>query len=132
MKKIAIISLLLALALNFGIRDANAQSLKRLQFGKGKTSATVKGSTGSYGVMYVVRARAGQKLVLSLSPSNGVGIKVDRGGRYEQEVFLREERGGTFVVSLEESGDYTIYIGSTENRPTPFTLTVKITQMTDI
>jgi len=132
MKKIAIISLLLALTLNFGIRDANAQSLKRLQFGKGKTSATVKGNTGSYGVMYVVRARAGQKLVLSLSPTRGVGIKVDRGGRYEQEVLLREERGGTFVIGLEESGDYTIYIGSTENRPTPFTLTVKITQMTDI
>jgi hypothetical protein len=132
MKKMAIISLLLALVLNLGILDTNAQSLKRIQFAKGKTSATVKGNTGSYGVMYVVRVRAGQKMVVTLSPARGVGIKVDRGGRYETEVLLREERGGTFVVGFEESGEYTIYLGSTDNRPTPFTLTVKITQMTDI
>lgn len=131
MKKTAIIALLVTFVLNFGIQT-NAQSLKRIRFGRGKSSATVKGNTGNYGVMYVVRARAGQKLVLTLSPARGVGIKVDRGGRYETEVFLRKERGGTFVVGLEETGEYTIFIGSTAGEPVSFTLTVKIEQMTDI
>lgn len=132
MKKIIGLSLMLMTLLFFSHSGAQAQSLKRIQFAKGKSSATVKGNTGSYGVMYVVRARAGQKLVLTLSPARGVGIKVDRGGRYETEVFLREERGGTFVVGLEETGDYTIFIGSTSGKPVPFTLSVKIERMTDI
>jgi hypothetical protein len=47
-------------------------------------------------------------------------------------VLLRAERGGIYEVGLEESGDYTIFIGSTGNQPVSFTLTVKITNMTDI
>jgi len=112
--------------------QTNAQSLKRIEFAKGKTSATVRGNTGAYGVTYVVRARSGQKLVLTLSPASKVGIRVETEGSRGQEVLLREERGGTFVVGLEESGDYTIFVGSTGGRPVPFTLAVKIERMTDI
>ena len=131
MKKTAILSLLITLALNVGIRT-NAQSLKRINFAKGKSSATVKGNTGQYGALYVVRARAGQKLVLTLSPTTKIGIKVESSGTYGEAVLLREERGGMFVVGLEETGDYTIFIGSTDGKPVAFTLTVKIEQMTDI
>ena len=112
--------------------ETKAQTLKRIEFAKGKISATVKGNTGSYGVTYVVRAKSGQKLVLNLTPASKVGIKVETKGRYGEMVLLREERGGSFEVGLEESGDYTIFIGSTEGKSTPFTLTVKITKMTDI
>jgi hypothetical protein len=132
MKKILSLSLMLiAFVFNFGFQ-AKAQSIKRIQFAKGKASATVKGNTGSYGVIYVVRASSGQKLVLSLTPASKVGIKVETKGRFGEMVLLREERGGSFEVGLEESGDYTIFIGSTDNKPVSFALTVKIARLADV
>ena len=109
-----------------------AQSAQRIQFAKGKSSATVRANTGSYGTAYVVRARSGQKIVLTLTPSSGVGIKVENEGRFGHQVLLREESGGTFEVGLEESGDYTIFVGSTRGRPSPVTLTVTITKLAEI
>jgi hypothetical protein len=132
MKKIIGLSLMLITFAFIGAIQAKAQTPKRIQFAKGKTSTTVKGSTGAYGTTYVVRAKSGQKLVLNLTPSQKVGIKVETEGRFGQTVLLREERGGSYEVGLEESGDYTIFIGSTDGRPVSFTLTVSITNMTDI
>lgn len=132
MKKAMIYGTLAVVLLLIGGMRGAAQSVKRIEFAKGRSSATVRGNTGSYGVTYVVRARSGQKLVLTLTPAEKVGIKVERDGSDGRAVLLREERGGTFVVGLEESGDYTIFIGSTKNRPAAFNLTVKIARMTDI
>lgn len=111
---------------------ASAQEPKRIQFAKGKSSATVQGSTGTYGVTYLVKARSGQKLVLTLTPRSGVGIKVETDGSYGHMVLLREEGGGTFEVGLEENGDYSIFLGSTSGRPASFTLTVKIAKLSDV
>ena len=116
----------------FAIQSATAQEPKRIQFAKGKNSAVVQGNTGNNGTTYVVRAKSGQKLVLTLTPRSGVGIKVETDGSYGQQVLLREQRGGTYEVGLEESGDYTIFLGSINSKPAPFTLTVKIVKMTDI
>ena len=132
MKKVMILSLLLATFAFISGVEAKAQSPKRIQFAKGKASATVKGTTGTYGATYVVRAKSGQKLVLNLAPAQKVGIRIETDGRFGQMVLLCEERGGIYEVGLEESGDYTIFIGSTGNQPVSFTLTVKITNMTDI
>ena len=132
MKKILSLSLMLiAFAFIFGT-ETEAQSIKRIQFAKGKSAAMVKGNTGSYGVTYVVRAKSGQKLILNLTPASKVGIKVETKGRYGEMVLLREERGGSFEVGLEESGDYTIFIGSTGNQPVSFALTVKIAKLADV
>lgn len=109
-----------------------AQTPKRVEFAKGKTSATVKSNTGKNGVTYLVRAKSGQKLVLSLTPVNKVGIKVETDGQYGQQVLLREELGGVYIVGLEESGDYTIFVGSLDHSPIPFTLKITIAKMTDI
>jgi hypothetical protein len=111
---------------------ATAQTAQRIQFAKGKSSAVVKGSTGTTGAYYVVRANSGQKLILNLDPTSGTGIKVETDGRYGHTVLLREEKGGTYEVGLEESGDYSIFIGSTTDKPVSFTLMIKITKMTDI
>ena len=81
---------------------------------------------------YVVRAKSGQKLVLDLTPTKQVGIEVETGGETGQMVLLREEQGGSYEVGLEETGDYTIFIGSKNNQPVTFTLTVKITKLIDI
>ena len=112
--------------------ELRAQAPVRIEFGKGKSSATVRGTTGPNGVTYSVRARSGQKLVLNLSPRSGVGLKVETIGRYGQMVLLREERGGIYEIGLEENGDYTIFVGATSGKSTAFTLGVRIVRMTDI
>lgn len=132
MKKIISLSLMLIALAFSGETQAKAQSPKRIQFAKGKAAATVKGTTGSYGATYVVRAKSGQKLVLNLTPAQKVGIRIETRGRFGETVLLREERGGIYEVGLKESGDYTIFIGSTDNQPVSFSLNVKITNMTDI
>jgi hypothetical protein len=116
----------------FAAGTASAQEPTRIQFGKGKSSAVITGTTGKFGTRYVVRARSGQKLVLTLTPKNGVGLKVETNGSYGEQVLLREERGGTYEVGLEETGDYTIFLGSTGRTPAGFTLTVRITKLADI
>ena len=114
--------------------DASTHALteRRIYFPKGKSSTVVKGATGTSGVTYVLRARSGQKIVLDLTPANGVGIKVETNGRYGQMVLLREESGGHFEVGLEESGDYTVFVGSTSGRSVTFVLKVGVTRLADI
>ncbi len=111
---------------------APAQEPKRIQFETGKSSAAVKDSTGRYGITYVLRARSGQMLVLDLSPKSGLGIKVETDGRFGHAVLLREKQGGHFEVGLEESGDYTIFVGSATSRSLSFSLAIKIRKMADI
>jgi hypothetical protein len=47
-------------------------------------------------------------------------------------VLLREEKGGVYEIGLEESGDYTIFIGSNKNIPISFTLAVGIRKLADV
>jgi hypothetical protein len=125
----------LILLLTLGIITATpltAQTERRIQFPKGKSSTVIKGMTGTSGVTYVIRARSGQRIVLDLTPSNGVGLKVETVGRYGHQVLLREEAGGHYEVGLEENGDYTIFLGSTDRRSTAFTLKVAITKLSDV
>jgi hypothetical protein len=112
-----------------GVETASAQTEKRIQFAKGKSSATVRGTTGEYGVYYNLGAKSGQKVIITLTPKSGVGIKVEKGG---DEVLLEEQRGGTFTIYLEESGDFSIFVGSTNGKSKAFTMTVSITKMKDI
>jgi hypothetical protein len=112
--------------------EASGQAPIRIQFPKGKSSVTIKGSTGLFGVRYVIRAKSGQKLILTLAPIKPIGVKVETNGSYGEMVLLEEQQGGTYEIGLEESGDYTIFIGSTRKTPSSFTLTVKIAKLADI
>jgi hypothetical protein len=127
-----IVNVVFVFAAFFLVQNVYGQDATRIQFAKGKTSAVVQGTTGSYGKTYVVRARGGQKIILTVTPRTGVGVKVETNGSYGEQVLLREERGGTYEVGLEESGDYTIFLGSTNGKSAAFTLTVKIVKMMDI
>jgi hypothetical protein len=130
MQQKKILFLLISFAIAITCSHINAQTPKRIQFAKGKSSAVVTDTTGKYGAYYLIRAKSGQKIVLDLSPATKVGIKVEINGTYGEMVLLREERGGHFEVGLEESGDYTIC--SINNKPVTFTLTVAITKLADI
>ena len=126
-------SLLLMIAVGMiAASPSNSQTERRIQFPKGKSSTVVRGSTGSSGVTYVLRARSGQKIVIDLSPAGGIGIKVETTGRYGHMVMLREESGGHYEVGLEETGDYTIFVGSTSGRPVSFTMKVGVTKLADV
>jgi hypothetical protein len=128
-KVISLFLLFVTLVISNGF-EANAQTVKRIQFAKGSNSATVRDNTGNNGVYYDLRVKGGQKMALNLSPSAKVGIKVEKNGG--GEVLMREERGGFYELYFEEGGDISIFVGSTNGKPEPFTLTVKITRMTDI
>ncbi len=130
MKKINSLVLILATLIFANGFDANAQTVKRIQFAKGKSSATVRDNTGSSGVYYDLRVKGGQKMALNLSPAAKVGIKVEKDGG--GEVLLREERGGSYVLYFEEGGDISIFVGSLSGKPVAFTLSVSITRITDI
>ena len=130
MRKLTFLTIALATVLCFWHSETAAQT--RIRFAKGRSSATVRGNTGEYGTAYVVRARSGQKIGIILSPGLGVGVKVTLAGSDGESVLLREERGGSYVVGLETSGDYTIFVGSKRGKPVRFTLTVAIGKMTDI
>ncbi|MEQ1764273.1 MAG: hypothetical protein ABL984_14175 [Pyrinomonadaceae bacterium] len=131
MKRLQSLILMLALGMILSA-PLNAQAERRIQFPKGKSSTIVKGSTGNSGITYVLRARSGQKIVLDLTPANGVGVKVEANGSYGHMVLLREESGGHYEIGLEESGDYTIFIGSTSGKPVPFVLKVAVARLADI
>lgn len=125
-------TVLFATIITMCVFNGNAQSSIRIQFAKGKGSASVQGSTGRYGVAYVIRVKSGQKLTLDISPVRKVGIKVETTGRYGEMVLLEEQRGGRFEVGLEEAGDYTIFIGSTTGRSEKFDLKVAVARLADI
>ena len=77
--------LLILLILTFtlgGIQSASAQTEKQIQFAKGKISAVVTGNTGINGVTYTIRAEGGQRVILTLSPTTQVGIKVEKDGSF--------------------------------------------------
>ena len=129
-KLLSFLFVLIALAVIGG--NIGAQTPKRIQFVNGASSAVVTATTGEHGVYYVLRAKSGQKLVLDLLPISKVGIKVEFDGRYGEMTLLREEKGGRYEIGLEESGDYTIFVGSINNKPVRFSLTVKVTKLADI
>ncbi len=122
---------LITMVISLGIY-ANAQEPARIHFAKGKNTAVIKGTTGPYGRTYVLRAKSGQKLVLKLTPESTLGIKVETVGRFGEMVLLRETNGGYFEIGLEETGDYTIFIGPLGRNPITYSLTVKIGKLTDI
>ena len=132
MKRIINLALIFTVLTVIYTVQVKAQEPVRIQFAKGKSSATVKGSTGKYGTTYVIRAKSGQKLVLMLSPTKNVGIDVRTQTRDGEVVLLQYEAGGTYRIGLDETGDVTIFIGATTRQPQNFTLTVKVAKLADI
>lgn len=128
-----IFAAMLAVVFTIGFSiDARGQQPTRIRFAKGANSAVIKATTGPAGTSYVLRARAGQKLVVNVTPATAVGIKVETVGRYGEMVLLRETRGGKYEIGLEETGDYTIFVGPLGRNPVTFTLSITVTRMTDI
>lgn len=108
--------------------SAFAQTATRIQFAKGTNSAVLKGKTRSHGVTYIVKGKAGQKVTLALEPTTNINVGVQTTLKSEEEgnELSLEETSDGYEVSLPDSCDYRIIIGSDSEQPVPFTLTVKI------
>jgi|KBSSwiStaDraftv2_1062776.scaffolds.fasta_scaffold48463_2 hypothetical protein len=130
MKKL-FITLALAAGLLF-VQNASAQAPVRIKPPKGVTPVVVNGVTGTEGATYVIKAKGGQNMTLNLTPASGAGIKVEADRSYGHVVLLKDKKGGTYKVGIEESGDCTIFIGATKRKSVPFTLSVRFTKLADI
>ena len=95
------------------IASTETSSQTRVRFAKGRYSATVTGTLPyNYYREYVVRARAGQSLVAKVVSGTGM-------------VVMAEDYETTYILDLNETGDYTVQIMNT-GPATWYRLTISI------
>jgi hypothetical protein len=112
---------------------ADAIESKPLQFAKGASSATVKGSiTGYQAVDYKLRAHAGQSMSVTLVTSNGANyFNVLPPGSTDVAIFIGSSSGNQWTGQLTADGEYTIRIylmrsAARRNEVANYTLSVGI------
>lgn len=104
-----------------------------LQFAKGTSSATVKGSlTGDKTIDYKLRARAGQTMSVALKTSNGANyFNVLPPGSAGEAIFVGSTSGNEWTGQLPADGEYTVRVylmrsAARRNETATYTLTVGI------
>jgi hypothetical protein len=103
---------LAAAALGLMASPADAQQKVPVQFARGASSATVKGSiSGNEFRDYTVNARAGQTMSVTLKPSNGYTyFNILAPGDTEVAFFTSDTGGNSFRGTLAKSGVHTIRV----------------------
>jgi hypothetical protein len=105
-----------------------------LQFAKGTSSATVKGSlTGDKTIDYKLHAKAGQTMSVALETSNAANyFNVLPPGSKDVAIFVGSTDGNEWMGPLPADGEYTIRVylmrsAARRNEAAQYTLTVGIT-----
>jgi hypothetical protein len=113
---------------------AGAIESRPIQFAKGASSATIKGSLkGDQTIDYKLRARAGQSMSVKLASSNASNyFNVLPPGSQDVAVFVGSSGGNEWSGSLEADGEYTVRVylmrnAARRNETASYTLTVGIT-----
>ncbi len=85
---------------------------ERVQFAPGANSAVVEGSiTGYEGVDYVLGARAGQTMNVSMATDNGSNyLNILAPGETDAAMFIGSTEGNQFEGTLPETGDYRVRV----------------------
>jgi hypothetical protein len=85
---------------------------ERVQFHKGASSATVEGSIKGYeGVDYVLGAKAGQSMNVSMATDNGANyFNIIAPGKQDEAMFIGSTSGNQFEGTLPASGDYEVRV----------------------
>jgi len=106
---------------------------KPLQFAKGASSATVKGSIkGGATIDYKLRAKAGQTMNVALKTSNAANyFNVLPPGSKDVAIFIGSTEGNEWTGALPADGEYTIRVymmrsAARRNETANYTLTVGI------
>ena len=131
--RIALSCLLAALALFAAPSFAQADIAKvPVQFAKGKSGATIKGSiTGDQTVDYTLRAATGQTMTVKLSGNSGVYHNVMPPGSTGEALFVGSRDGNVSTTTLPASGEYTVRVyqmgqASRSGKRSNFTLNLAI------
>jgi hypothetical protein len=105
-----------------------------VQFAKGASSATVKGSIqGRQTVDYKLRARAGQTMSVKLVTSHGANyFNVLPPGSNDVAIFVGSSSGNEWSGALPSNGEYTVRVylmrsAARRNESARYTLTVAVT-----
>lgn len=114
---------------------ALAQSAKpeRVQFAKGTSSKTIKGTLkGDQSRQFVVNVRAGQTMTVKLTASNGSTYFNVTAPGAQQAMFIGSTSGDTMTEVIPSSGDYTVDLFMMRNAArrgevTSFTITIGAT-----
>ncbi|BBE34361.1 hypothetical protein [Sphingosinicella microcystinivorans] len=84
---------------------------QRVQFARGASSATVKGTIKGYAIRdYVVGARAGQTMTVKLTTPNTANYFNVTPAGSDTAIFVGSTSGNSFRGTLPVSGDYTIRV----------------------
>jgi hypothetical protein len=125
-----IFAALLFLALPAAAQDGISK--KPIHFAKGKSTATVKGTLkGRSDVDYIVRARAGQTMMVSLKASNGMNYFNVIPPGSGPVLFVGSTSGDRFEGKLPAEGDYLIRVylmpaAARRSESSRYTLTVSV------
>lgn len=123
---------LAALMLAAPIFAQNAERTERVQFARGTSSKAIKGSIRGYnGANYLVRARAGQTLTVSLKTSNPSSYFNVTAPGAEAAMFIGSTSGNSFTTTIPSSGEYKINVylmrnAARRNAVANYTLTVGV------
>lgn len=122
-----------ALALAAAPSFAQSDIVQRpVQFAKGKSGATIKGSlTGDQTIDYTLRAAAGQTMTVKLSGGSSVYHNVLPPGSTGEALFVGSRDGNRSTTTLPASGEYTLRIyqmgnAASSGKRSNFTLDVAI------
>lgn len=114
--------------------SATAIETRPIEFAKGASSATLKGSLkGSQTIDYTVRAQSGQTMSVTLATSNSSNyFNVLPPGSNDVAVFIGSSGGNQWTGSLDASGEYKIRVylmrsAARRSERANFTLTVAVT-----
>lgn len=107
---------------------------RAVQFAKGTSSATIKGSVkGDQTIDYTLRARAGQTMTVQLATTHGaLGFNVLPPGSNDVAIFNSTVGGNDFKGTLEADGEYKLRVylirsAARRGEQAAYTLTVGIT-----
>lgn len=106
-KKVPFMLAALVLAAPLSAQDVGRT--EHVQFARGTTSKAIKGRVKGYtGADYVVSARAGQKMTVTLKTSNASSYFNVTAPGAEAAMFVGSTSGNSFTTTIPSTGDYRI------------------------
>lgn len=115
------------------IAEAQTAKPERVQFAKGKSAKTIKGTLkGDQSRLFVVNLRAGQTMTVKLNSSNSSTYFNVTAPGAQQAMFIGSTSGNSLTEVVPSSGDYTIDLylmrnAARRNETTNFTITIGAT-----
>lgn len=105
---------------------------ERVQFARGASSKAIKGRSKGYAsVNYVVGARAGQMMTVTLKTSNASNYFNVTAPGAQAAMFVGSSGGSSFTTKIPSTGDYTVLVylmrnAARRNETANYTLTVRV------